>query len=255
MPKTTAARVPRPRKRAPAAVAPAGAAAPAAERETRGARRKREMRLKLLRAALRLMAEKGAEGVAINEITEAADVGFGSFYNYFPSKEAIYDALVDEVFESFGAALDRIAERVSDPAEVLAASFRYTLLRARKDPLWGRFLVRTGFSTRVLGRGLGQHMLRDIQRGLASGRFKAEDLLMTFVAVGGTALAAIAAKLEVGSAHSPSAALVGKLGLQGENIPERGAAVLLRLLGVPPKEAEAVARRPLPDIELPSSAL
>jgi AcrR family transcriptional regulator len=48
------------------------------------------------------MAEKGLDGVAINEITEAADVGFGSFYNYFESKEAIYQALVDSVFEEFG---------------------------------------------------------------------------------------------------------------------------------------------------------
>jgi len=39
------------------------------------------------------MAERGMEGVAINEITEAADVGFGSFYNHFESKEAIYAVL------------------------------------------------------------------------------------------------------------------------------------------------------------------
>ena len=58
------------------------------EKEPRGARRKRETRARLLEAALRLSAERGMEGVAINEITEAADVGFGSFYNHFESKEA-----------------------------------------------------------------------------------------------------------------------------------------------------------------------
>src|SRR5262245_42665756 len=60
------------------------------EREPRGARRKRETREKLLRAAFRLIAERGVDGVAINEITEAADVGFGSFYNHFESKDAIH---------------------------------------------------------------------------------------------------------------------------------------------------------------------
>src|SRR5690349_18112328 len=59
-------------------------------REPRGARRRRETRSRLLMAALKLMAEKGMEGVAINEITETGDVGFGSFYNHFESKEAIY---------------------------------------------------------------------------------------------------------------------------------------------------------------------
>ena len=66
----------------------AGAAVPAAGagevvREARGARRRRETRARLLDAALKLMADRGMDGVAINEITEAADVGFGSFYNHF----------------------------------------------------------------------------------------------------------------------------------------------------------------------------
>ena len=59
-------------------------AAPEAEKragEPRGVRRKRETRSRLMRAAMQLMAERGVDGVAINEITEAADVGFGSFYN------------------------------------------------------------------------------------------------------------------------------------------------------------------------------
>src|ERR1700692_1340496 len=79
-----------------------------AEREPRGARRRRETRSRLLVAALKLTAEKGMEGVAINEITEAADVGFGSFYNHFESKEAIYATLVDNVFEEFADMLDRL---------------------------------------------------------------------------------------------------------------------------------------------------
>jgi AcrR family transcriptional regulator len=54
------------------------------------------------------MAEKGMEGVAINEITEAADVGFGSFYNHFESKESIYAAVVEWLFEEFGSRLDQL---------------------------------------------------------------------------------------------------------------------------------------------------
>ena len=57
--------------------------------ESRQARRKRETRERLLDAAFRLMAERGVDAVAINEITEAADVGFGSFYNHFESRDGI----------------------------------------------------------------------------------------------------------------------------------------------------------------------
>src|ERR1700730_8848633 len=104
--------------------APVSPVAVPEEREPRGARRKRETRARLLAAALRLMAGKGMDGVAIEEIPEAADVGFGSFYNHFESKEAIYATLVDNVFEEFADMLDRLTGGLSDPAEVIAASER-----------------------------------------------------------------------------------------------------------------------------------
>jgi AcrR family transcriptional regulator len=77
-------------------------------REPRRARRKRETHEKLLRAAFGLIAERGADGVAVNEITKTADVGFGSFYNHFDSKEAIHAAAFGTVFEVFGDALARL---------------------------------------------------------------------------------------------------------------------------------------------------
>jgi AcrR family transcriptional regulator len=221
----------------------------AAEREPRGARRKRETRARLLEAALRLMAHKGMEGVAINEITEAADVGFGSFYNHFESKEAIYAALMDQVFEDFGDALDLLVRDVADVAEVVAICVRHTVLRARREPVWGQFLIREGFSARVLERGLGQRLLRDIQRGITAKRFSGKDPLMSFIAVGGTVLASISAELQFGSAQGPQAAVLKALGHSGEGLADRAAGAILRALGLEPKEADAIARRPLPVVE------
>lgn len=222
------------------------------EREPRGARRKRETRSRLLEAALRLMAQKGMEGVAINEITEAADVGFGSFYNHFESKEAIYDALMDQVFEDFGDALDRLVRDVTDPAEVIAICVRHTMLRARREPVWGQFLIREGFSARVLQRGLGQRLLRDVQRGVAAKRFTTKDPLISFMSVGGTVLASISAELQFGSAQGPQAAVVKALGFNGEGLAERAATVILRTLGLEQREAEQIARRPLPVVDAES---
>ncbi|MCY1017065.1 TetR/AcrR family transcriptional regulator [Pyxidicoccus sp. MSG2] len=217
------------------------------EKEPRGARRKRETRARLMDAALRLMSERGMEGVAINEITEAADVGFGSFYNHFESKEAIHGAVMDTVFEGFADALDRLTVDTTDPAEIIAVSIRHTLRRARREPIWGRFLMREGSSARVLSRGLGQRLLRDIQRGLEARRFKADDPLMTFVAVGGTVLGAISVELQFGVPGAPQAELLRGLGLDAEGVPERAATMVLRTLGLSAVEAAAVARRPLPE--------
>ena len=206
----------------------------ASEREPRGARRKRETRSRLLAAALRLMAEKGVEGVAVNEITEAADVGFGSFYNHFESKEAIYRAVVDSVFEEFADRLDALLANVEDPAEIVAVSVRHTLVRAKKEPEWGAFLVREGFSMRSVDSGLGRRLLRDIKKGIAAGRFSNGDPFMRFVAVSGTVLASIAAAST--DAHRFST----------RHFPERCAAMVLQSLGVDPLEANEIARRTLP---------
>lgn len=215
--------------------------------EARGARRKRETRQRLLEAALELMADKGMEGVAINEITEKADVGFGSFYNHFESKEAVYDAVTDWVFESFADALDRMQVDIVDPAEIIAISVRHTVLRARREPVWGRFLVREGQTSRALTRGLGQRLLRDMQIGFAAKRFTSDDLVMSFLSVGGVVLAAVAAQLQFGrGADARSREVARNIGFADSDLAERTAAAVLRMLGLKGREAESIANRELP---------
>ena len=224
--------------------------AEAPAREARGSRRRRETRGKLLRAAFELMAERGMDGVAVNEITEAADVGFGSFYNHFESKDAIHAALVEQVFEGYADALDRALADLGDPAEVMAASVRHTLRRARVDRTWARFLIREALSERMLQRGLGLRLLRDIRLGQSSGRFSGDDELVALLAIAGTTLTAISVEVQHG--ESPAALspeLRRRLGLPSPEMPERVAAAVLTFLGVPAAEARRIARRPLPPIE------
>jgi AcrR family transcriptional regulator len=52
-------------------------------------RRAAETRLRLFRCALQLIAERGFPNVTVEEITEAADVGKGTFFNYFETKEHV----------------------------------------------------------------------------------------------------------------------------------------------------------------------
>jgi AcrR family transcriptional regulator len=187
------------------------------------------------------------EGVAINEITEAADVGFGSFYNHFESKEAIYAALVVSVFEEFADELDRLLSKIADPAEVVSVAVRHTLLHAQREPVWGQFLIREGFSARALQGGLGMRLLRDVQKGIAAKRFVVADPLMSFMSVGGTVLFSIAAELQF-------AATLKELGFQSDNLPERTAQILLQTLGLGRAEAERIAGRPLPAADPPTTA-
>jgi AcrR family transcriptional regulator len=52
-------------------------------------RRSAEIRERLFRSALELFAQKGFAETTVEDITEAADVGKGTFFNYFPSKDHI----------------------------------------------------------------------------------------------------------------------------------------------------------------------
>lgn len=50
-------------------------------------RRRQETRERIFRCALRLFAQRGYLDTTVEEITEAADVAKGTFFNYFPTKE------------------------------------------------------------------------------------------------------------------------------------------------------------------------
>ncbi|MBI5571138.1 MAG: TetR/AcrR family transcriptional regulator [Desulfomonile tiedjei] len=56
---------------------------------TRRERRRAETRERLVDCALRLFSERGFTATTIEDITNAADVGKGTFFNYFPSKEHV----------------------------------------------------------------------------------------------------------------------------------------------------------------------
>lgn len=60
-----------------------------AGKKGRRERKAEETRDRIFRAAIALFAERGLENVTIEQITAQADVGKGTFFNHFPSKEAV----------------------------------------------------------------------------------------------------------------------------------------------------------------------
>ncbi len=68
---------------------------PATEKRGRRERRAAETRLRLFRCALQLFSERGFSNVTVEDITEAADVGKGTFFNYFDSKEHVLGVMAE----------------------------------------------------------------------------------------------------------------------------------------------------------------
>jgi AcrR family transcriptional regulator len=58
-------------------------------------RRVAATRVRLFRSALALIARKGLANVTVEDITEAADVGKGTFFNYFSSKDHVLGVMAE----------------------------------------------------------------------------------------------------------------------------------------------------------------
>ena len=109
-----------------------GRSAPPRAPSSRRVRRRTEVRERLYREALRLFAERGYERTTVEDITEAADVGKGTFFNYFPTKEHVLARLGEDRLRIFALALEEaraarrpIPEILSRTAQRLAMSRGY----------------------------------------------------------------------------------------------------------------------------------
>lgn len=201
----------------------------------RRARRRNETRGKLVRAARTTFARQGIDATRINEITEQADVGFGSFYSHFESKDAIVAAVTEEATRAIGAAIDAATAGIEDPAEVVSVAHRTLVGAAAADPDFGWLLVRLDVTHDLTTAALGPYAARDLARGVQQGRFAVEDPTIALVQTGGALMAVIRAVLN--GAHAEAAA--------GHHT-----AGVLRLLGVADDEAALIATKPLPAIDV-----
>ncbi|VBA58644.1 TetR/AcrR family transcriptional regulator [Mycobacterium attenuatum] len=206
-----------------------------AEPPNRLERRKQRTRAALIKAAQRLIAA-GRLNAPVLEITQAADVGMGSFYNHFDSKEQLFAAAVADVLDTHGVLLDRLAASVEDPAETFAVSFRLTGRLFGQRPLETDILLATGPALLSSEHGLAPRALRDIKAAAEAGRFEVADPELALVTAGG-ALLGLGALLRA-DPHRDGA-------LAADMVTER----LLRLFGLSAEEARAICRRPLPDLD------
>src|SRR5271157_2543922 len=77
-------------------------------------RRSIELRERIFRSALAIFAKRGFAETTVEDITNAADVGKGTFFNYFPSKDHILLAFAEMQLAKLRLAVEE-ARRTSVP--------------------------------------------------------------------------------------------------------------------------------------------
>ncbi|MBE8470026.1 TetR/AcrR family transcriptional regulator [Streptomyces justiciae] len=209
-----------------------------AERSTsrRVDQRRARTRNALVCAAQRLLAE-GRTDVAVLEITELADVGVGSFYNHFTTKEDLFRTAVEEAMEWFGGLMDQLTAEIDDPAVAYAQSFRMTGRLHRRYPQLSRVLLKHGMDVVHSDRGLGPRARRDIQNATEAGRFDVEDLDLALAMT-------VSAQLALGTLLH---AQPDRDDARSSDVIVRG---LLRHFGMTAEEAARICSLELPDLDL-----
>jgi AcrR family transcriptional regulator len=198
-------------------------------------RRKQRTRAALVAAAQTFLAA-GKLNVPVLEITQAADVGMGSFYNHFDSKEELFEAALTEALDLHGTLLDSLTPVLDDPAERFARSFRLTGRLFRRRPQESRVLLASGLTLLSSDKGVAPRAKRDIIAGAAAGRFRVEDPTLALAVVGGALLGLgqlLRDEPDRDDAHA------------ADTVTEH----VLRLLGMTADEARRICQLPLPDFE------
>jgi AcrR family transcriptional regulator len=135
-------------------------------------RRSSQIRERLFRAALGLFAQHGFADTTVEEITNAADVGKGTFFNYFPSKDHILLAFAEMQLGK----LQAIIENLRTTNEAVPQFFRTLAVRMTEEPGRNPSIVRA-----MLLANLSSTPVRE---GMRVNQARGHKLLTEFVAIG-----------------------------------------------------------------------
>src|SRR5215475_6789667 len=112
----------------------------AMERPNKNVARGEATRSQLIAIATRLFAERGYEDTSIEAVLREAGVSRGSLYHHFPGKEALFEAVAEDVETSVGKQTLAVASSAGGPVDALRAG-SLAWIRLAGDPVVRRILL------------------------------------------------------------------------------------------------------------------
>jgi AcrR family transcriptional regulator len=199
----------------------------------RVALRQQRNREALVRAGYIVMSEKGIDAATMQEIAARADVGAGTIYSYFKSKEDLAIAVIEKVMHDLALRIDEVGNSFTDPAQVYAYGVRTVIDAATGDLRWRQLLNRPEVIAEAMFRCHGPFAIRDLERAVRAGRFTLTDARLTF-------------KLACYAIVGVSVAIVR--GEMSADAIEPAVVRMLCMAGLAEADAVALARRPTPPL-------
>jgi AcrR family transcriptional regulator len=153
---------------------------------------KRANRAMILDAAREVFAEMGYGAATVRDVIRRTDLAAGTFYNYFPDKESVFRALLDEFALEVGALTAQARASATTLDEFVREGFRAFFVYLAEDPVRRELLRRNAGAVRSLFEGEATEAVlaqlrADLQRGVDAGLIPRHDTELMATAMLGTA--------------------------------------------------------------------
>ncbi|MDE0716670.1 MAG: TetR/AcrR family transcriptional regulator [Rhodospirillaceae bacterium] len=148
--------------------------------ETRSERRRRRNREALIQAAYDVVSRKGIDATTVHDITEEADVGLGTAYNYFPSKDDLILAAIEQSMDRLARRIETVTDTFDDPAQVFAYGVRTLMDTATADQRWQWLMRRSEVIADAIYRCFGPYAMRDLLNAREAGRYRFDSAELTW---------------------------------------------------------------------------
>jgi AcrR family transcriptional regulator len=144
-------------------------------------RTKAANRAAILQAAREVFGEVGYGAASVRDIIRRTDLAAGTFYNYFPDKESIFRALVDDIGAEARRRVREARHRAATPREFVHDSYRAWFEYIVEDPADHAFMARNAGTIRALFDDaqvpLGtDELAEDLREAIATGYLQPVDV-------------------------------------------------------------------------------
>ncbi|HVF77366.1 MAG TPA: TetR/AcrR family transcriptional regulator [Solirubrobacteraceae bacterium] len=150
-------------------------------------------RAAILDAARAVFAEVGFGSASVRDVIRRTDLASGTFYNYFPDKESLFRAVVEESAEKVRARVQAARREATSLEEFVAAGFREYFSFLARDPEGFALMrrnsgtIRAMFDEPIFGAGIDE-LAADLRTAMTTGIVPRVDPEYVAAAMVGAAL-------------------------------------------------------------------
>lgn len=208
-----------------------------------GAARRERTRMHLVETALGVFAAKGPDNPVIDDFIAAANVARGTFYNYFRTTGDLLLAVATDLSTAVLSMVDPVVLRFDDPAERIGCGTRLVMRVAQRYPAYGAFVARVGLQRGARGKLIDTYLMRDLEAGYASGRFRTGNVAVARDVILGSIVYGIGS-MQTGVVTPDHPELTVRMFLEGLGLtaPEAARIAAIELPPALPPEGSILAR-------------